>query len=52
MLSENEIKLVEVLRENDNPGKVAGYMLSLFLDYLRTHGPSLDKPAADPQVSA
>lgn len=52
IMSKNEIELIELLRENDNPEKVAGYMFSLFLDYLRTHGPSQEKYAADPQESA
>ena len=52
MLSKNETALIGLIRENDNPEKVASYMLNLFLDYLRTHGPSQEKPAADPQVSA
>ena len=52
IMNENEIMLISILRENDNPEKVAAYMLSLFLDYLRTHGPSQEKPSADPLVSA
>lgn len=52
MLCENENALIKLLRENDNPEKVAQYMLSLFLDYLHTHGPSQEKHAADPLVSA
>ena len=52
MLYENEINLIGLLRENDNPEKVAGYMLSLFLDYLRTHGPFQETLSADPPVSA
>ena len=52
MLSENETALIGLIRENDNPEKIAGYMLSLFLDYLRKHGPSQEKPSADPRVSA
>ena len=51
-VSENEIELIKLLRENDNPEKVAGYMLSLFLDYLRTHGPSQETPVAVPPESA
>ena len=52
MLSENEIELFRVVYENDNPKKVAQYMVSLFLDYLHTHGPSQETPAADPRESA
>lgn len=52
MLSENETALIGLIRENDKPEKIANYMISLFLDYLRTHGPSQEKSFADPQVSA
>ena len=45
-------ELIKLLRENDNPEKVASYMFSLFLDYLRTHVPSQEKHAADPLESA
>lgn len=46
-MTENERELIQILRENDNPEKVAGYMLSLFLDYLHKHDPSQEKPSAD-----
>lgn len=52
MLNKNEDELLKLIRENDNPEKVAGYMLSLFLDYLHTHGPCQEKHAVDPLVSA
>ena len=52
MLSENETALIGLLRENDNPEKVAAYMLSLFLDYLRTHAPSQENTAVDLQELA
>ena len=52
MLSKNEIELFRVIYENDNPKKVGQYMVSLFLDYLRTHGPSQETPVADPLESA
>ena len=48
-MTENERELINLLRENDNPEKVAGYMLSLVLDYLHTHVPSQEKPSADLQ---
>ena len=51
-MSENEIELLRIINESVNPEKVAQYMLSLFLDYLQTHGPSQEKPAVDPLVSA
>ena len=52
MLSENESELFRVIYENDNPKKVAQYMVSLFLGYLHTHGPSQEIPVADPLESA
>lgn len=48
----NELELIALIHENDNPEEMAEYMLSLFLDYLHTHGPSLDTSAADPPESA
>ena len=48
----NEEELIALIRENDKPAMVANYMLNLCLDYLRTHGPSQEKHAAGPQVSA
>ncbi len=51
-MSENDVEIIELLRENDNPELVARYMLSLFLDYLRTHGPSQEISAVDPPESA
>ena len=46
-MTENERELINLLRENDHPEKVASYMLNLFLDYLHTHAPSQGKPSAD-----
>lgn len=51
-MTENEKELIKLIRENDNPEKVAEYMLNLFLDYLHTHAPSQETPAAVPQESA
>ena len=51
-MTENERELIKLLRENDNPEKVASYMLSLFLDYLHKHAPSQGIPSADPPESA
>ena len=51
-MNENELELIKLLHENDNPKMVAEYMLSLFLDYLRTHGPSQETPVAAPLESA
>ena len=46
-MTENERELIKLLRENDDPEKVANYMLNLFLDYLHTHAPSQETPSAD-----
>lgn len=46
-MTNNERELINLLRENDNPEKVAEYMLSLFLGYLHTHAPSQETPSAD-----
>jgi hypothetical protein len=51
-MTKNEMELIELLHENDNPEKVAEYMLNLFLDYLHTHGPSQEKLSVDPRESA
>ena len=44
--------LINLVRDSASPELVADYMFNLFLDYLRTHGPSQEKPSADPLVSA
>lgn len=46
-MTDNEKELIKLLRENDNPEKVASYMFSLFLDYLHKHDPSQERPSAD-----
>ena len=46
-MTENEIKLLNLLRDSDDPEKVAEYMLSLFLDYLHTHSPSQGNTVGD-----
>jgi hypothetical protein len=51
-MTENENELLKLIRENDHPDKVAEYMLNLFLDYLRIHGPSPETPVAVPLESA
>ncbi len=51
-MCENEKALINLIRESEAPEKVAEYMLSLFLDYLRTHAPSQEIPSADLSVSA
>ena len=51
-MTENERELINLLRENDNPEKVANYMLSLFLDYLHTHAQAQEKPSVGLQEFA
>ncbi len=51
-MTENEMKLIDLIRSSDEPEKVAEYMLNLFLDYLRTHAPSQETLVAAPRESA
>ena len=51
-MTENERKLIKLLRENDDPERVANYMLNLFLSYLHTHAPSQETPSVDLQEFA
>ena len=52
IVSKNEMDLINLVRDSEKPELVAEYMLNLFLDYLRTHGPSQEKHAAAPLESA
>lgn len=51
-MNKNEMELINLVRDSEEPELVAQYMFNLFLDYLRTHAPSQEKRAADPRVSA
>ena len=51
-MTENEMKLIDLIRSSDEPEKVAEYMLNLFLDYLRTNAPSQETHLAVQQESA
>ena len=51
-MTENEKELIKIIRDSSDPEKVASYMLSLFLDYLRTHAPSQETPSAGLQEPA
>jgi hypothetical protein len=51
-MTNNEKELIEIIRESKDPEAVATYMFNLFLDYLRTHAPSQETPAAVPRESA
>ena len=48
-MTNNEKELINIIRESKNPEQVTCYMLSLALDYLRTHAPYQEKPAVAPQ---
>lgn len=51
-MSKNEIELLSIINNSSDPQKVGEYALSLFLDYLHTHGSSQDNFSAVPQESA
>lgn len=50
-MRDNERELIEIVRGSEEPEKVMGYFFNLFSDYLRTHGPSQERPSADPRES-
>ena len=50
-MTNNELELINIVRESVNPEQVANYMFSLFLDYLRTHAPSQETHVVAPEVS-
>ena len=51
-MTDNEKELINLIRDSSDPEKVASYMLSLFLDYLRTNAPSQEGVSAVLQGSA
>ena len=51
-MTQNEMELIKIIRDSSDPENVANYMFNLFLDYLRTHGPSQETPVAVLQESA
>lgn len=51
-MSNNELELIGIIRESEDPKAVAEYFFSLFSNYLQTHGPSQEKTSADLQESA
>jgi hypothetical protein len=51
-MTNNEIEMLDIIRNSEHPDMVAEYFLNLFLDYLRTHAPSQETPSAVPRVSA
>ena len=51
-MTDNERELIKLVRDSDDPEKVASYMFSVFLDYLHTHAPSQETPAVELQEFA
>lgn len=51
-MTQNELELIGIIKESDDPQAVATYFFNLFLSYLHTHGPSPESVAAGPLESA
>lgn len=51
-MSKTDQEIFTMIRESSDPQKVAEYMISLCLDYLRTHGPSQETASFAPPESA
>lgn len=49
-MSENEIELIKMIRENDNPGQALMTAATIILGYLKQHGSSEEQAAADLQA--
>lgn len=49
-MSENEIELIRMIRENDNPGQALMTATLIVLGYLKQHGSSEEQAAADLQA--
>ena len=49
-MSKNEIELVNMIRENDNPGLALNAAVVIILGYLRQHESSEEQAAADLQA--
>ena len=49
-MSENEIELIKMIRENDNPGQALMTAALVILGYLKQHGSSEEQVAADLQA--
>ncbi len=50
-MTKNELELINLIRNSEQPEKMAEYMLNLFLDYLRINAPSQEKSSAAHQES-
>lgn len=52
MLSENEMELINMIRENDNPGQALNAAVVIILGYLRQHGSFEEQAVAGLSVHA
>lgn len=50
MLCENELELLKIIRENDNPEQALMTAAVIILGYLKQHGSSEEQAAADLSV--
>ena len=46
-MTENEMELIRIIRENDNPEQALAMAVETILLYLRQHGSSQEQAAAD-----
>lgn len=51
-MTEQEKELLQIIHESADPEAVAAYMLNLFSDFLRKHGPVRETLVATPPESA
>lgn len=51
-MTQNELDMIGIIRESDDPQAVAVYFFNLFADYLQKHGPSPENAVAAPLESA
>ena len=51
-MSNTDREIFKMIHESPDPEKVAAYMISLCLDYLRIHGPSQETASFAPPESA
>ena len=49
-MSENEIELIKMIRENDNPGQALMMAALVIMGYLKQHGSSEEQAAVDLQA--
>jgi hypothetical protein len=46
-MTANETELIQIIRENDNPGKALAVAVETILLYLKQHGSSQEQVVAD-----